>query len=214
MPQADLLVYPGSSLKMADPGRGDGPLVMEGYLVVFTDEGRPDRSEMKDYFTADTDLGPLTDAGTYIAPAFYDHGTHEKIAEERIGTATLKADEAGVFARYEIRRRKDYLRALAEEAEAEGVGLGQSSGAWPRGVKRVAKSGGVHWLEAWPIWEASITPTPAEPLTGAFVKSLRSPLLDPSDAEAAGLIKALRTARAQVTLTHALRAARLGLIHA
>lgn len=172
MSPADLLVYPGASLKMTAPGTGDGPLIMEGHLVVFSDETRPDKSAARDFFTSATDLGVLSDRGTYLAPTYYEHGQHSKIQQERIGTAELKIDDVGVFARHEITRRKDYLRKLAEEAEKEGVGLGQSSGAWPAGVERVAKANGTHWLAAWPIWEASILTTPAEPLTSASVKSL------------------------------------------
>lgn len=165
-----LLIYPGSGLKAVTTD-SDGPMILEGYLVKFTDASRPDRSGARDYFDASTDFGydELAEGKSVTLPAFYDHGLDPTIKRERIGSAEVKTDDVGVFARYTIRRRKEYLAAILKE---DSKALGQSSGAVAHLVDRKSMGASNH-VTMWTLGEASITPTPAEPSTDLYqVKSI------------------------------------------
>lgn len=171
-PVPDLLTLPGfapSSVKT----EGD-TLVIEGYLVKFSDERKPDLHG--EFFTRDTDFGPLSDLGEVVVGSYYDHGQNATIKRERVGLAYLKLDDVGVFARHEIKRRRDYLAKLAAAAKDEGVGLGQSSGSSHYLMERKSVGGAVR-ITAWPIAEASITVTPAESTTDAAMKALAGGML-------------------------------------
>lgn len=187
---------------MVDAGL-DGPLIMEGPLVVFSGPDSPDLEG--DFFTKATDFGPLSDMGEATVAAYYHHGLDKEIGRERIGTATLKMQDAGVWARYQITRRKEYLRRLAEaDADEEtkallgGAGvLGQSSGALPHTFdwEKVSTKGGksARWIKSWTIGEASPTPEPAEPRTSVLpIKSLMGPT--PGET----LLEAIKAARADI----------------
>ena len=199
---ADLLTYYGGALKITGDSP-DGPLVASGYLVVFSDEASPDLTG--DYFTKSTDFGALSDGLPVALPAYYDHGADPTLKTERIGTATLKMDDTGVFAEYAISRRKEYLRRLIEEGH-----LGQSSGAVAHLVERAeGPAGKAFWLKAWPLGEASLTPTPAEPRTTAVpVKALRHEA--GADFDPAAALKAARLASRDADASR-LRAARAAL---
>lgn len=209
-PVPDLYTFPGfapASVKVV----GDD-LVIEGWLVRFSDENSPDLSG--EYFTKSTDFGPLSDLGEIVVASHYDHGMDAEIGRERLGLAHLKMMDEGVWARHQIKRRVAYLRALDTAAKGEGTGLGQSSGSAAHVADRGPK-GRARPITYWPLVEASITPTPCEPTTGAVVKSITvSALLtsipDGSDAptgsdDVAGAIKALATINASLTLTRTLR---------
>lgn len=213
----DLLISPERGLKMVDPGLDGGPLIMEGPLVVFSGPDSPDLEG--DFFTAKTDFGPLSDVGEATVAAYYHHGLDEDIGRERIGTARLKMTDAAVWARYQITKRKDYLRRLAEaEADDEvkallgGAGvLGQSSGALTHTFDAERVSDTARWIKSWTIGEASPTPEPAEPRTSVLpIKSLFG-YARASESEAASVLRALRREREGLQLSNALRAARLGL---
>lgn len=165
----DLLAYDGGAIKRLPDDPETGALRAAGYLVVFSGEDDPDLAG--DYFTKSTDFGALSDGLPVTLPAYYDHGLDSTLKTERIGTATLKIDDVGVFADYTIARRKEYLARLLEEGH-----LGQSSGAVGHLVERAeGPAGKAWWLKTWPLGEASLTPTPAEPRTSAVpVKSLRA----------------------------------------
>src|SRR5690606_1867108 len=107
---------------------------------------------------------------------YYNHGLDGTIKRTRLGSATLQVKDAGVWIEGEIKKRTDYLKAHAEKI-ADGIkaGLfGLSSGAPAHLVER-ERAGVGHNVKMWPIAEASITPTPAEPLTTCVsLKSLMS----------------------------------------
>ena len=195
----ELLVCDGSPLKMVSDGT-NGPLVMEGHLVVFSGDEDPDLSG--EYFTAKTDFGALSDLGETTVAAYYHHGLDPEIGRERIGTARLKIDEVGVWAEYQITKRKEYLRRIAQHEQKTGeVVLGQSSGALPHTVNR-ERTGKSVWLKSWDIGEASPTPEPCEPRTSAAIKTHRvtiapeAKMLDFSEGVGAARDRAQTAARA------------------
>ena len=161
--------------------RADGMEVatLEGPLVVFTDPSRPDLHG--DYFDKSTDFGLLSDNGIAALPAYYQHGFDEHFGTKRIGPAEVyfakadgtpvdsAADAFAVWASYQLELRTDYERHLLEMAEAGK--MGQSSGAVAHLVKHVqvrTEDGHSAWrITDWPLGEASLTPTPAEPTTSA-----------------------------------------------
>ena len=130
-----------------------------GYLVRFTDETKPDLTG--DYFTAETELGmnsPL--------PVFYQHGQDVVIGKSVLGAAVVKRDEIGLWVDAQLQLRDEYQAAIYKLAEAGK--LGWSSGAVAHLVERKAV-GSANWLKTWWIAEASLTPSPAEPMNDALV---------------------------------------------
>lgn len=196
-PAPDLLTFDGAAIKRLPDDPETGALRASGYLVVFSGEDDPDLSG--DYFTKSTDFGALSDGHPVTLPAYYDHGLDATLKTERIGTAVLKLDDVGVFADYTIQRRKEYLARLLEDGH-----LGQSSGAVGHLVDRVdGPAGKAWWLKTWPLGEASLTPTPAEPRTNAQAVKTRVALAGPSPlaaelkalndrADASAFLRALR----------------------
>lgn len=176
----DLLTFLGGAVKMTDAGTA-GPLKMEGRLVVFSGPDSPDLTG--DYFTKETDFGVLSDLGETTVSAYYNHGMDPVVGRERIGAVKLTLGDEGVWAEYQIERRKEYLRKLAEAAAADPVlkaagGLGQSSGALAHTFDAEERTGPdgsrARWIKGWTIGEGSPTPTPAEPRTSVVpLKSLR-----------------------------------------
>jgi HK97 family phage major capsid protein len=143
---------------------GDGKV--GGYLVRFSTEADPDLSNMRDYFDAKTNLGRNADLDTY-----YHHGLDPVLSDRVIGETKTRPDDVGLWAETQLNMRDEYERAIYALAEAGK--LGYSSGAVSHLVKRVEVGNGVHYIKSWPIGEASLTPTPAEPRnTVVSLKSL------------------------------------------
>jgi HK97 family phage major capsid protein len=162
---SDALVYQGEALKVLGTyTKGDTEYArLGGYLVRFSGPSDPDLTG--DYFTADTDFGTLTRKGSATLPAYYQHGFDEHFRNKAIGDADVTKDEFGVWAEYQIELRSAYERHLVDMA-GKGL-LGQSSGAVGHLVEHEAVTGGVYRIKTWPLGEASLTPTPAEPRTSA-----------------------------------------------
>lgn len=161
----DGLVYHGEPLKVLRSYKADGReyATLGGYLVVFTDAKSPDLTG--DFFDARTDFGTLSRKGRAEVPGYYQHGFDAHFKGEAIGDAELSADDFGVWAEYQIELRTDYERHIVDMA---GKGLmGQSSGAVGHLVEREPVTDAVYRIKRWPIGEASLTPTPAEPKTSA-----------------------------------------------
>ena len=153
------LIYYGDAVKVLGEGR------IGGYLVRFTDEGTPDLTG--EFFSAETDLGIET--GSKV-PVYYKHGFDPMLKSRKLGKAEAEFQEAGVWIEAQLELRDEYERRLLELAEAGK--LGWSSGAAGHLVERVPVSKSWH-ITCWPIAEASLTPTPAEPHNTAIpVKSL------------------------------------------
>jgi len=153
------LVFYGDEVKAL----GDGKVA--GYLVRFSGESDPDLES--DYFTKDTEYGVI-DGSTL--PIFYQHGMDEKLGVKSIGRGKIKADDIGLWIEAQLNMRSEYEKALYELAKSGK--LGWSSGAAGHLVER--EEIGKSWMiKSWPIAEASLTPTPAEPRNNVLpIKSL------------------------------------------
>jgi len=134
-------------------------LAVSGYLVRYSSADDPDLEG--DYFAPDTDFGDAQ-----AVPVYFNHrqpvsdGKTAVSYRSRIGTATVTRDEAGLFAEVVLRARNAYERAIARLAEMGA--LSWSSGSAGHLVDR-EQDGKSHRIVSWPIVEASLTPTPAEP---------------------------------------------------
>lgn len=153
------LIYYGDSVKALGEGR------VGGFLVRYSNAEAPDLEG--DFFSPETDLG--IESGSRL-PVYYQHGYDPVFGNKRIGRATAEFQDVGVWLEAQLELRNDYERSLYELAEAGK--LGWSSGAAGHLVDR--EQVGKSWfIKSWPIAEASLTPTPAEPRnTAVSVKSL------------------------------------------
>jgi phage head maturation protease len=160
----DTLVMFGGAVKALGEGR------VGGYLITFSDAANPDLTG--EYFTKDTDYD-LADGDT--RSVYYAHGLDEQLGVKKIGRFTAKTDAVGIWVEAQLNLRDEYEQAIANLA-AKGT-LGWSSGAPAHLVARKSietKDGAtVREITHWPIAEASLTPSPAEPRNGAIaMKSL------------------------------------------
>lgn len=148
--QTDVLVFQGDT---ALKSLGDGKF--GGYLVRF---GTPKDTDLEnDFFSKETDLG-VDDGGSL--PVYYQHGMDGQIKAKRIGRGIVKYEDAGLWFEMQLEMRDEYEKRIAQLAEEGKLGL--SSGAAGHLVER--ESVGKSWhIKTWPIAEASLTPTPAEP---------------------------------------------------
>lgn len=163
----DTLIQFGSEIKAIEE-TNDG-WKFGGWLVVF---GTHDASNLKDKFTAQTDFD-IEDGER--RGLYFNHGLDGTIKRTKLGDARVFIKDAGVWIEGQIRKRNDYLKTHAEQIAANIKKFGLSSGAPAHLVERKSVEGG-HEITLWPLAEASITPTPAEPLTGCY--SLKSLLED------------------------------------
>jgi len=154
-----ILVNFGSAIKADDSGR------VRGYLVRF---GGADLEG--DYFTKDTDFGRQFKSGER-APMnlYYHHGQDRVIGKSRIGSGYITMDDKGLWYEAQVEMADDYQKMIAELAKSGK--LGYSSGATGHMVERKKSADGRYEITRWPIGEASLTPTPAEPQN--MVKSLK-----------------------------------------
>ena len=158
----DELIYFGAQVKAL----GDGKV--GGYLVRYSDPKTPDLTG--DFFSKSSDLG-VSD-GNHL-PVYYQHGMDGLLKNRRIGGATVKYDDAGLWLEAQLEMRDEYERMIYELAE-KGK-LGWSSGAAGHLVEREQVGKAWH-IKSWPIGEASLTPTPAEPRNNVLpLKSLLTP---------------------------------------
>lgn len=162
------VMFYGDSVKMEKTGK------ISGYLVRFTDPKDADLDG--EFFDKQTDLG-VVDGGSL--PIYYNHGVDGHFKNTRIGRGTVKYDDIGLWLDAQIEARDEYEEMIKELAK-QGK-LGWSSGAAGHLVdyERIGKS---YHIKTWPIAEASLTPTPAEPRNVALpVKSLLAALSEDSE---------------------------------
>lgn len=108
-------------------------------------------------FTPETDVGAAR--GFVGMPVFYDHAMGS--VRSQIGqVAAFEFTEDGILFEVEIDRRKAYADTVMRLADADALGM--SSGAVAHLVHVEAGQ-----IKRWIIGEISLTPTPAEPRTGA-----------------------------------------------
>lgn len=156
--ESQTLVWFGDAVKALGDGR------IGGYLVRF---GSPDDPDLEgDYFDASTDFGDIK-----TSPVYYQHGLDKSLKTRRLGQATLKVDEFGVWAETQLELRDEYERFIYGMAEAGKMGW--SSGTASHLVER-EQTGKAWHIKHWPLGlDASLTPTPAEPRNAAVpLKSL------------------------------------------
>lgn len=155
----DVMVTYGGEVKALGDDR------VGGYLVRFSTPKDPDLEG--DFFDKSTDLGVIDDGSL---PVYYHHGMDGTIKGRRIGRGTVKYDDAGLWMEAQLDMRDEYDQMVMEMAR--NGKLGWSSGAAGHLVSR--ESVGKCWhIASWPIAEASLTPTPAEPRnTAVSLKSL------------------------------------------
>lgn len=171
----DTLVAFGSEIKTVEETAD--AYKFGGYLVVFDS---PDQSSLRDRFTKSTDFDFEDGDSKSI---YYNHGLDGTFQKTRIGKGRLFIKDAGVWMEGEIQKRKDYLEKHIERV-AEGMKMtvaakgieaplfGLSSGALSHLVEREPVGDG-HVVKTWNLGEASITPTPAEPMAACVsLKSL------------------------------------------
>lgn len=153
------LVNFGSAIKADDSGR------VRGYLVRF---GGQDLEG--DYFTPQTDFGrPMKSGDRVPMNLYYHHGQDRTIGKSRIGTGYITMDDKGLWYEAQIEMADEYQKMIADLAKSGK--LGYSSGATGHMVERKKSADGRYEITRWPIGEASLTPTPAEPMN--MVKSLK-----------------------------------------
>jgi len=98
------LVYFGDSVKAL----GDGKL--GGYLVRFSSDDDPDLAG--EYFTKDTDFGEYESS-----PVFYNHALDPILKNRKLGKATLRVDEFGVWAETQLKNRDKYEQFILQMAK-------------------------------------------------------------------------------------------------
>lgn len=134
-----------------------------GYLITWGDPAHRDLH--REYFSKSTDL-----ALDWFSkrPVLYHHGLDETCGTDPVGVIdTLKADDQGVWCEAQLAKHHHYLNAL--RLLIEGGALGWSSGSLPHLVRKAVDGR----IERWPLVEASLTPTPAQPYSTS-VAALKS----------------------------------------
>jgi phage head maturation protease len=153
------LVSFGDAIKADDNGR------VRGYLVRF---GGADLEG--DYFTASTDFGrPMKSGERVPMNLYYHHGQDKQVGKSRIGTGYITMDDKGLWYESQVEMADQYQKMIQDLAKSGK--LGYSSGATGHMVERKKMADGRYEITRWPIGEASLTPTPAEPMN--MVKSLK-----------------------------------------
>jgi HK97 family phage major capsid protein len=162
------LVMFGGSLKALGDGR------IGGHLVLFGDASKTDL--VGDFFTTDTDFD--IDASAQ-ATVYYQHGQDPVLKFRKLGKATLKKDEFGIWAETQLSMRDEYEQFIYGMAESGKMGW--SSGVPAHLVER-EQVGKAYRIKHWPLGsDASLTPTPAEPRIQAIpLKSLPISNLEPN----------------------------------
>lgn len=171
----DSLIYFGDAIKALDDNGKIG-----GYLVRFSDDGKQ-KDLSGEYFTSKTFLG--TREGDGVDTMFH-HGQPipvkskltktakaeiEALQEKVFAPVKTKRDTVGIWAETVLDMADEYEKAVFGLVKAGK--LGWSSGA----VGHLVKKSSDGQITRWPIGEASITPTPCEPLNRALtIKSLES----------------------------------------
>lgn len=163
-PDTGTLVCAGGEVKtLDDAGR------LGGRLVEFGDPNTADRTRWRDYFTPSTDFG-IDDFPCKSRVLWY-HGIDREVGAARLGTATLGRDDQGITIEAQLNMDLPFVKSVVWPRAKQG-GLGWSSGSVLRLIQR-QPVGYAHEVKSWPIVEASLTPTPANPrLVAHEIKSL------------------------------------------
>ncbi len=164
----DNLIYYGGEVKAL----GDGKV--GGYLVRY---GNPKDVDLEgDFFSKETDLG-VDDEGSL--PIYYQHGHDSVMKTRRIGRGKVKYDDVGMWLEAQLEMRDEYERMIYEMASNGKLGWSSQAAGSLVERERIGKSS---HIKSWPIAEASLTPTPAEPRNVVLpIKSLLKPTAEESE---------------------------------
>lgn len=155
------MIYIGDEVKSTPDGR------VRGYLLRF--DGANGADVAGDFFTPETDFGrPIDKLNGMAINLYYHHGFDEAIGKKDIGYGTINVDEKGMWLDAQLKMSEEYADKIAQLVKMGK--LAYSSGAASHLVERKQMPDGRYMVTRWPIGEASLTPTPAEPRN--FVKSL------------------------------------------
>ena len=159
---------------------GDGKI--GGYLVRFSTEDDPDM--VGDYFTKETDFGEHENA-----PIYYQHGLDKKMGKRKLGLATHKLDEFGVWAESQLNLRDKYENFIY--AMVEGGKMGWSSATARHLIER-QNTAKATWIKSWPLGlDDTLTPHPAEPRNEVIpLKSWQPEELEITLADRVGMLNA------------------------
>ena len=155
----------GGSIKSNMRGNG----LLEGYLIVF---GNPEDADLEgQYFTKNTVLR-LDYFDSY--PMLYHHGMDNSVKLDPIGRINkITVDDVGVWVSAQINMSDRYGAEVYQMVQTKQFGW--SSGSIDHLVK-IAPSGEI---KIWPLFEGSVTPTPAQPHK-TTVRALKA-VLDKND---------------------------------
>ena len=137
------------NIRASDDGKD---YIVSGYAVLF---------DLEDlygtHFSKNTDFWESSTSDT--PPLMFDHASDPKIGLSTIGQVTKKkADEIGIWFEATLERANKYAEAIADLVRTHKMGV--STGTSPH----MMSYDGAH-ITSWPIYEVSLTPTPAEPAT-------------------------------------------------
>lgn len=139
------VVYAGEAVKAT---RTDSGVKVGGYLVRY---GGQDLEG--EHFEADTDFD-MEEYGKVTT--YFHHGLDPVVGKRKLSRAVINSDQFGIWAETILQERDEYEKFIASLA-LEGK-LGWSSGSVSHLVERDGAK-----ITRWPIAEASLTHTPAEP---------------------------------------------------
>jgi HK97 family phage major capsid protein len=155
----DSMIYFGDAVKAL----GDGKVA--GYLVRYSGANDPDLTD--DFFTKETEYGVVDGSNL---PVFYQHGMDEKLGVKSIGRGTIKIDDIGLWIEAQLNMRSEYEQAIYQLAKDGKLGWSSQAAGTLVSRESIGKSFNI---KSWPIAEASLTPTPAEPRNNVIpIKSL------------------------------------------
>lgn len=155
------LIAFGGAAKALGNGKFEAP------LVTFSDATSKDLTG--EYFTADTDFWTLKEGKGEVV-LLYGHGQDATLKHARLGggVASVELKDAGIWMAGQLDLADEYEAAIYAMIEAGKMGT--SSGAVAHLVTKEADGR----IKSWPLFEGSLTPTPAEPRNKVVpVKSLK-----------------------------------------
>ena len=155
----------GGSIKSNIRGSG----VIEGYLIVF---GNPEDADLEgQYFTKNTVLR-LDYFDSY--PMLYHHGMDNSVKLNPIGRINkITVDDVGVWVRAQIDMSDRYGTEVYQMVQTKQFGWSSGS------IDHLVKIDPNGEIKIWPLFEGSVTPTPAQPHK-TTVRALKA-VLDKND---------------------------------
>lgn len=153
----DTLSRPGQKAVISDEG------VADGWLAPFDGPVKGGKDLDGEFFSAKTDFG--LDYYPTI-PILYGHGQDGEIGAAKVGEISLKEiRDKGLWVQGQLDRQGKYYDVLRELADKGD--LYWSSGSLSHLVVKDARTGAI---KQWPVAEATLTLTPANPWATASVK--------------------------------------------